>query len=72
MVQKLNYPNTELEFRTLQDKMYQITKDCLDKNEPVSFKGLLEIISSEAVILSAIHRIKETKEVKHLGWMVKI
>lgn len=67
MVQKLNYPNTELEFRTLQDKMYQITKDCLDKNEPVSFKGLLEIISSEAVILSAIHRIKRNKGSKTPG-----
>jgi group II intron reverse transcriptase/maturase len=61
LAQKLSYPKTESEFRRLQDGMYQQTKEALEKNELPRFKDLLEIISSETVILSAIHKLKANK-----------
>lgn len=38
--------------------MYAITKECLEKGDIPRFKGLVEIASSDAVIVSAIHKIK--------------
>lgn len=67
MVQKLNYPNTETEFRELQDMMFSHTKDCLEANKSICFKGLLEVISSETVILTAIHKLKGNKGSKTPG-----
>jgi group II intron reverse transcriptase/maturase len=61
LAQKLSYPKSESEFRRLQDKMYQQTKDALRKQELPRFKDLLEIISAEKVILSAIHKLKANK-----------
>lgn len=61
MVQKLNYPNNERELRNLQDNFYKETLECIDKGYKPSFKGLVEIITSDAVIISAIHKIKANK-----------
>ena len=61
MAQKLDYPKTEEDFRRLQDEIYQLTLKALENNELPRFKGLLEIISSETVILTAIHNIKNNK-----------
>ncbi|MGN8845625.1 hypothetical protein ACTNDN_22760 [Niallia sp. HCP3S3_B10] len=61
MVQKFNYPKSEREFRKLQDEFYSISKDAIANGNKPSFKGLLEIIGSEVVILSAIHKIKANK-----------
>jgi group II intron reverse transcriptase/maturase len=58
MAHKLDYPKSESEFRRLQDEMYRLTKEALEKKDLPRFKGLLEIISSETVILTAIHKIK--------------
>lgn len=61
VVQKFNYPKSEREFRKLQDEFYSISKDAIANGNKPSFKGLLEIIGSEVVILSAIHKIKANK-----------
>ena len=61
LAQKLSYPKTESESRRLQDGMYQQTKEALEKKDLPRFKDLLEIISSETVILTAIHKLKVNK-----------
>lgn len=58
LVQELDYPRTEQELRLLQDKLYTLSKQALANGQRPSFKGLLEVISSETVILTAIHKIK--------------
>jgi RNA-directed DNA polymerase len=61
MAQKLDYPKSEGELRIIQDYLYAKTTQSLEKGELPRFKGLLEIISSESVILTAIHKIKANK-----------
>lgn len=61
VVQKLNKPKNESELRTLLDEFYSISKLAHDNNKRPSFKGLLEIITSETVILTAIHKLKRNK-----------
>lgn len=61
MAHKLDYPKSESEFRNIQDHLYAKTIQSLEGGEPPRFKGLLEVISSEAVILTAIHKIKANK-----------
>ncbi len=58
MAHKLDYPKSESEFRKLQDEMFRLSKEAREKNDIPRFKGLLEVISSETVILTAIHKIK--------------
>ncbi|AMV10526.1 group II intron reverse transcriptase/maturase [Geobacillus thermoleovorans] len=41
--------------------MYAITKECLEKGDVPRFKGLVEIASSDVVIVSAIHKIKSNQ-----------
>lgn len=67
VVQKLNYPKSETELKQLLDELYCMSKDKYEKGERPSFKGLLEIIQSEEVILSAIHKIKANKGSKTRG-----
>lgn len=68
MVQELDYlktvpkvPKDEIQLRELLDYFYQQTKQTIANNDSPRFKGLLEIISSETVILTAIHNIKSNK-----------
>jgi len=61
VAQKLDYPKSEEELRRLQDELYRLTKEAKANDNLPSFKGLLEIISSETVILTAIHKIKANK-----------
>ncbi|MFZ3590303.1 group II intron reverse transcriptase/maturase [Bacillus sp. DJP31] len=61
MVHTLNYPNSEREFRNIQDELYKRTKKCIEEGNKPTFKGLLEIIQSETVIISAIHKLKANK-----------
>ena len=61
MVQQLDYlesPQTETELRRLLDRMYSTSLEASQNGNPPRFKGLLEIISSEPVILTAVHNIK--------------
>lgn len=67
MVQTLNYPSNEQEFRNIQDDFYKRTKECIEQGSKPSFKGLLEIIQSDTVIVSAIHKLKANKGSKTPG-----
>ncbi|MFD2212249.1 group II intron reverse transcriptase/maturase [Metabacillus endolithicus] len=59
MAQKLDYPKSESELKVIQDKLYQLSSE--SKKNPIGFKGLLEIMSCETTIMTAIHNIKSNK-----------
>ena len=61
MAQQLDSPKTEIELRQLTDKLFSTSQQCIKNHERPSFKGLLEIASSEVVILTAIHNITANK-----------
>ncbi|WP_240420313.1 group II intron reverse transcriptase/maturase [Paenibacillus periandrae] len=61
MVQKFDYPKSETSLRNIQDELYAQTYKAIEMGIKPNFKGLLEIISSEATILTAIHNIKANK-----------
>lgn len=67
MAHKLDYPKTEDEFRKLQDELYRLSKEAIGEEDLPRFKGLIEIASSETVILTAIHKIKANKGSKTPG-----
>ena len=58
MAQQFDSPKTETQLRELQDKLYQHSKEVYDAGGRPAFKGLLEIMSAEATIITAIHNIK--------------
>ncbi len=58
---KLKKPNSEAELRNIFDNLYAEAKKNFDNKEDNDFRGLLEIISSEANIIMAIHEIKANK-----------
>ena len=58
MAQQFDYPKTETELRKIQDKLYQHSKEAYDAGGRPAFRGLLEIMSAEATIVTAIHNIK--------------
>ena len=61
MAQQFDYPKTETELREIQDKLYQHSKEAHDAGGRPAFKGLLEIMSAEATIITAIHNIKSNR-----------
>ena len=58
MAQQFDYPKTETELLALLDKLYQQSREAREAGERPAFKGLLEIMSAEATIVTAIHNIK--------------
>ncbi len=58
MAQQFDFPETEIQLRETLDKLYQHSKEAHDAGERPAFKGLLEIMSAEATIITAIHNIK--------------
>ncbi|WP_246589726.1 group II intron reverse transcriptase/maturase [Desertibacillus haloalkaliphilus] len=58
MAQKLNYPKSESELQTIVDTFFTKAKEGKESGRIFAFKGLLEIINSDVVILTAIHNIK--------------
>ena len=58
MAQQFDYPKTETQLREIQDKLYQHSKEAHDAGGRPAFKGLLEIMSAKATIITAIHNIK--------------
>lgn len=58
MAQQFDSPKTETQLRKIQDKLYQHSKEVYDAGGRPAFKGLLEIMSAEATIITAIHNIK--------------
>lgn len=58
MAQQFDNPKTETELRVTLDEIFRISKESYTNGERPSFKGLLEIMSAEATIVTAIHNIK--------------
>lgn len=58
MAQQFDYPKTETQLREIQDKLYQHSKEVYNAGGRPAFKGLLEIMSAEPTIITAIHNIK--------------
>ena len=67
MAQQFDYPRTETQLREIQDKLYQHNKEVYDTGGRPAFKGLLEIMSAEATIITAIHNIKSNHGSKTPG-----
>ena len=67
MAQQFDYPRTETQLREIQDKLYQHSKEVYDTGGRPAFKGLLEIMSAEATIITAIHNIKSNHGSKTPG-----
>jgi len=61
MAQQFDYPKTETQLREIQDKLYQHSKEVYDAGGRPAFKGLLEIMSAETTIITAIHNIKNNR-----------
>lgn len=58
MAQQLNIPGSEAELKELLDFLYLRSKEAFGNGKRPKFHGLLEVIFSEPVILSAIHKLK--------------
>lgn len=61
MAQQFDSPKTETQLREIQDRLYQRSKEVHDAGGRPAFKGLLEIMSAEPTIVTAIHNIKSNK-----------
>ncbi|WP_288874394.1 group II intron reverse transcriptase/maturase [uncultured Bacteroides sp.] len=61
MAQQFDFPETETQLREIQDKLYQHSKEAHDAGQRPAFKGLIEIMSAEATIVTAIHNIKSNR-----------
>ena len=61
MAQQFDCPKTETELREIQDKLYQHSKEAYDTGGRPVFKSLVEIMSAEATIMTAIHNIKSNR-----------
>ncbi|WP_256711114.1 reverse transcriptase domain-containing protein [Paenibacillus sp. FSL A5-0031] len=61
LVQKFDYPKSESELKEVLDNLYTETKCAVENHERPTFKGLLEIMTADATILTAIHNIKANK-----------
>lgn len=87
MAQQFNYPNSETELRDTLDELYRTAKSAHESGERPTIKGLIEIMSAQATIVTAIHNIKSNKGSntpgvdgqtirkayleKHFDWVVK-
>jgi len=67
MAQKFVSPQTESELRITLDQLYAESKAKSENGEKPSFRGLLEIISAEPTILTAIHKLKANKGAQTAG-----
>lgn len=61
MAQQFDYPRTDTQLRNICDTLYLEAKSAYKKGQRPSFKGLVEIMSAEATIVTAIHNIKSNK-----------
>ena len=72
MAQQFDYPKTETQLREIQDKLYQHSKEARDAGDRPAFKGLLEIMSAEVTIITAIHNIKSNHGSETPVWTPKL
>lgn len=61
MAQQFDYPKNEADLRVTLDALYSTAKAVRDTGHRPAFKGLIEIMSCEAAIQTAIHNIKSNK-----------
>lgn len=61
MAQQFDYPKTDTDLRKTSDELYQSAKSAFDEGKRPTFKGIIEIMSAEATIVTAIHNIKSNK-----------
>ncbi len=61
MAQQFDCPKTETQLRSIQDTLYQQSKTAFDAGKRPAFRGLLELMSAETTIMTAIHNIKSNK-----------
>jgi len=61
MAQQFDYPKAEIQLREIQDRLYQQSKEVYDTGKRPAWKGLLEIMSAETTIVTAIHNIKSNR-----------
>lgn len=61
MAQQFDYLKTETELRETLDELYATSKKAYESGTRPSIKGLVEIMTSEATIITAIHNIKSNK-----------
>jgi len=61
MARELGIPRTESQFKLMQDKMYELSKEAFEEGNRPSFKSLVEIASSKTVILTAIKELSRNK-----------
>ncbi|MCY9665754.1 group II intron reverse transcriptase/maturase [Paenibacillus alginolyticus] len=63
MVQKFDYRRlrSETDLSNIQDEIFAHSKQCVGRGDQPKFKDLLELISAETTILTAIHNIKGNK-----------
>ncbi len=58
---KLSIPKTEEETQKLKETIFAKTRNYLEEGKQPHFTNILEVASSEPVILSAIHKLKSNK-----------
>lgn len=67
MAQQFDYPKTETDLRATLDALYQTAKAAYDGGQRPAINGLIEIMSAQATIITAIHNIKSNKGSKIPG-----
>lgn len=67
MAQQFDYPKSETNLRDTLDVLYQSAKIAHQNGGRPSFKGLIELMSAQATIITAIHNIKSNKGSKTPG-----
>ncbi|MDF0725113.1 hypothetical protein PY093_00145 [Cytobacillus sp. S13-E01] len=63
----MSIPKTEQQFKQLQDRYFAKTQTELSNGKRPRFKGLIEIMKSDAVVITAIHKLKANKGSKTPG-----
>ena len=61
MAQQFDYPKSETDLRATLDALYQSAKTARAGGERPAIKGLIEVMSAQATIVTAIHNIKSNK-----------
>jgi group II intron reverse transcriptase/maturase len=61
MAQQFDYPKTETDLRDTLDALYRTAKIAYEGGERPSFKGLIELMSAQTTVITAIHNIKSNK-----------
>lgn len=61
MAQQFDYLKTETELRAILDNLYATSKTAYDTGGRPAIKGLIELMSAETTIITAIHSIKVNK-----------